>query len=71
MQQPFGFGFDSLRKIIGIIIIIIIGKIIGIIYRLPPLPPTHLAFGESMFGYSLHWFPRSALLVRLLEDLSL
>ena len=24
------------------------------IYRLPPLPPTHLAFDESMFGYSLH-----------------
>ena len=42
-----------------------------LIYRLPPLPPTHLAFDESMFGYSLHWFPRSALLVRLLEDLSL
>ena len=34
------------------------------IYRLPPLPPTHLAFDESMFGYSLHWFPRSALLVK-------
>ena len=34
------------------------------IYRLPPLPPTHLAFDESMFGYSLHWFSRSALLVK-------
>ena len=38
--------------------------IIQIIYRLPPLPPTHLVFDESMFGYSLHWFSRSALLVK-------
>ena len=29
------------------------------------------AFDESMFGYSLHWFPQSALLVRFLQDLSL
>ena len=40
------------------------GNHLILIYRLPPLPPTHLAFDESMFGYSLHWFSRSALLVK-------